>query len=478
MVSWSWLSILVYAGAKSVSDIDGKHRMEKRKRTQEWFKNSYREIDTLRMVIGKATAELNRRKSNEVPTNTQTKNIRMLMKRYRAETFTEITALVEKLIARLVLLRSRIELRKTDEQRQKLRKSAIKVLFQSKGTGAGEIKIGINDIRKYWNSIVGITKSFHHKNSDLVSWSSNLEEVKDTINLSDYLNRDLWKDITQKAKPCKAHGPDGLQDFWWKVFKSANDALYGLAHHHLTTGSPLPDKWISEGRIIFIYKSGPVDNPSNYRPIACLNTCYKLITSFIAKFVEQHVRGNNILPTEQIALRRGTWESTHALIIDQTLVSDAQNKKQKPISLAWVDYSKAFDSVPHAYINWILKTVKLPDSIRKLVKTLIRSWKVKYEIKSHSAKTIRSQSLTIKSGVVQGDTFSPLLFCIAMAPISYAINNTEIKYITACGKGKALQVAVSHIFYMDDLKLYASSPLDLITLVEKVEQVSAAISRN
>ena len=77
--------------------------------------------------------------------------------------------------------------------------------------------------------------------------------------------------------------------------------------------------------------------------------------------------------------------------------------------------------------------------------------------------------------MLQGDSFSPLLFCIAMALISHAINKMECGYATASGKLKNMQMKVSHLFYMDDLKLYGSSSGILTKMVEKVKSVSSAI---
>jgi hypothetical protein len=477
-LAWSHLSILVYAGALTVTEIGGKKGVEKRERTKEWFKSSYKEIDTLRVIIGKATAELNRQRVNGIPTNTQIKNLRMLKLRYGVENFADITSLVERRIQRLKLLRSRIALRLADEQRLRSRLQPSRVLFRGTDSSTEKGNIDIQHVRTYWKGIVGNSKSFDQKDADLVAWAASLNEVKDEDDYKDYLNLDVWQAATRKAKPWKAHGPDGLQGFWWKAFKSANAKLFQLARYHLTTGCPLPEKWISEGRIILLHKSGPLNDPSNFRPIACLNTCYKLVTSFISMFVDQHARRNNILPPEQIALQKRVWGCTHALILDQTVVADAQYQKQRPISLAWIDYAKAFDSVPHDYINWILRVVKIPKPIRTFVSSLMNSWKVRYEAKDSRGRTLRSQLLGIKSGVLQGDSFSPLLFCIAMAPISYALNTLNIGYTTASGKLKGLQTTLSHLFYMDDLKLYADSPVNLDKLIKKVETISAAINMN
>ena len=63
-LTWDQLSILVYAGAMSVSKIGNQGSAEKQLRSKEWFRKSNVEVESLRKTIGKATAELNRRKKN------------------------------------------------------------------------------------------------------------------------------------------------------------------------------------------------------------------------------------------------------------------------------------------------------------------------------------------------------------------------------------------------------------------------------
>ena len=61
-LSWDMLSILVFAGATTVSEIGNQRSAAKQARSKEGFRCSYREVESLQKTIGKATAELNRRK--------------------------------------------------------------------------------------------------------------------------------------------------------------------------------------------------------------------------------------------------------------------------------------------------------------------------------------------------------------------------------------------------------------------------------
>jgi hypothetical protein len=485
LLTWNQLSVLVYAGALTVSELGNQLTSEKAVKRQAWFSSSYRECDNLRKVIGKATAELGRRKklrrkkeAKRAPTLQQVTNIRMLCKKYKAVSFAEITSLVEKLKTRLQLLQSKIALRQADEGRLRVRQMPAKMLLRSMET---EDQVNtetpdVHRIRKYWETIVGVKKPFNSKNAQLQAWEQSLSQIPEDSDLKGHLTKELWDRVVRKAKPWKAHGPDGLQGYWWKVFVSANMALLNLVLHHLTSGESLPQPWITEGRIVLIHKAGPKSVPGNFRPIACLNTCYKLLTGYVTMYLNQHVTERNIMPKEQIALRGGVWGCTHALTLDQTLIADAQDQKQRPISVAWIDYAKAFDSVPHSYIKWLFSVIRIPDLLKKFLVSVMTNWRVRYEIRTKRGQTDRSNYLKIRSGVLQGDSFSPLLFCLAMAPISHAINNVAGAYVTASGKGKNLQLSQSHIFYMDDLKLYGNSRESLAKQIECVASISEDIN--
>ena len=476
--TWNQLSVLVYAGALTVDELANQSSDEKRNRTRAWFTSSYVEIDRLRQIIGKATAELQRRKKNadKTPTDQQLRNIRLLKRTYKCETFVEITTLVEKLKGRLQLLLARIELRKADEQRYQVRHQPAKMIFRDKESKDNPEKVDTNKVRRYWKTIVGVKKEFDHQNPLLVAWKQTLPEYPEVSDLSESLNLEIWQKVVSKLKPWKATGPDGLQSFWWKTFKTAHMSLYKLVHHHLTSGARLPQKWITEGRIVLLFKSGSRSDPANFRPIACLNTCYKLLTGFVTAYLNEYVMERQILAREQRALHKGVWGCTHALILDQTLIADAKNQKQRRISVAWIDYAKAFDSVPHAYIEWLFRVMQVPKPLRKFLNGLMKSWRVKYEAKSPGGKVERSSYLRIRSGVLQGDSFSPLLFCLAMVPISHALNSTNRGYQTASGKRTGTRFKLSHQFYMDDLKLYAGSEQGLAVLLRTVESISSAIS--
>ena len=77
-----------------------------------------------------------------------------------------------------------------------------------------------------------------------------------------------------------APGPDHINNFWFKKLASTHHHLARIFTSFLNGDQPVP-AWLVEGRTVLLPKKGDLSDPKNYRPITCLNTCYKLLTSIM-----------------------------------------------------------------------------------------------------------------------------------------------------------------------------------------------------
>ena len=90
-------------------------------------------------------------------------------------------------------------------------------------------------------------------------------------------------------------------------------------------------------------------------------------------------------------------------------------------------------------------------------------------ILNYSMANIMTNPISIKNGIFQGDSLSPLIFCLALAPLSNLLNNTGMGY-------NVYNERVNHLFYMDDLKLYAKNDEQLEGLLQIVKMFSDDIN--
>ena len=133
------------------------------------------------------------------------------------------------------------------------------------------------------------------------------------------------------------------------------------------------------------------------------------------------------------------------------------------LSIAWIDYKKAFDSIPHSWIEKSLETFKISPVLRNFLSHSMRMWKTTLVL-NNGENTLNAGDINIDSGIFQGDSLSPILFCVALIPLSKLYNNTEYGY--------KIYNTIDHLFYMDHLKLFAKNDQQLQGLLNIVKQFS------
>ncbi|XP_044762032.1 uncharacterized protein LOC123319228 [Coccinella septempunctata] len=267
------------------------------------------------------------------------------------------------------------------------------------------------------------------------------------------------KATVKRLRNWSSPGIDGVHNYWWKHLTSTHAALARLLQCALRNPSSVPE-YFTQGITYMVPKKGDLSQPNNYRPITCLPSIYKILTSTISCKINQYLKKNNIMAWEQNGCKRKGRGSKELLVIDKELTKQAK-KRKKNISIAWIDYEKAYDSVPHSWLVEALKIYKIDDQVIKLLEFLMTSWRTKIYMRGSKTEEIK-----IKRGIFQGDSLSPLWFCLAMNILSAMLNRSAYGYTIST------QVTITHLFYMDDLKLFARGRKQLEGLLELVRRFS------
>ena len=109
----------------------------------------------------------------------------------------------------------------------------------------------------------------------------------------------------------------------------------------------------------------------------------------------------------------------------------------------------------------VLKTIKRPGWIRT-IELFSKHWATVLELRT-VGKVVRSTPVKCNRGLFQGDFLSPLLFRLEIAPISQVLHRTKGYTLWHDGERNTM----SHLLYMDDLKIYAGGFDKLMECVEK-----------
>ena len=202
----------------------------------------------------------------------------------------------------------------------------------------------------------------------------------------------------------------------------------------------------------------------NYRPIACLNLIRKLLTGIIIDKAHDHLEENKLLAEKQKRSRRKCQTTKDQLEIDRSILQNCRKRKTN-LSMAWIGYKKAYDIVPHSWIITTMGKVGLADNAIGLIKQSMNRWKTNLHA---DGKLLESVPITRK--ILQGDSFSPLPFVIALLPLTYALRETGMGYQLEKNGAK-----VNHLFFTDDIKLYGKNDKEIDSLIKTVWQCSEDI---
>jgi hypothetical protein len=263
-------------------------------------------------------------------------------------------------------------------------------------------------------------------------------------------------------KNWKAAGPDQVHAFWLKELDSLHVRIAEQLQSVLDTEIP---EWLGKGRTVLIIKDkekGPV--VENYRPITCLPTMWKLLTSIVSEEMYHHLEEQKLLPIEQKGCRKKSRGTKDQLLIDKLIMQHCK-RKQIGLHVTWIDYKKAYDSVPHTWLLKSLELLKLNARTIKFLKNAMNVWSTQLTINNQVLGQCR-----IRRGIFQGDSLSPLLFVAAMIPLSNLLN-AENKGFQFGKDGNK----INHLLYMDDLKMYGKNAKEMKCLTDKVLEVSSDI---
>ena len=312
------------------------------------------------------------------------------------------------------------------------------------------------EARNFWGSIW----SKDPKHNESAEWINDIKEQLSSQKQDDVvITADKITKTLSKMPNWKSPGPDFVQGFWLKNFTSLHRRMTEQLSKCLEEGD-IPN-WMTEGRTVLIMKDknkGTI--ASNYRPITCLPLMWKLLTGLIAEEMYEFLEKNDLLPQEQKGGRKKCRGTADQLYIDQMVLKEVKRRKRN-VAMAWVDYKKAYDMVPHSWLEECFRVFGIASNVDNLLVNSMKKWKTDLTFGGKSLGEVK-----IKRGIFQGDSLSPPLFIIALIPLSMILRKVSYAYEFKSG------VKLNHLLFMDDLKLYAKSETGLDSLVQTVHMFS------
>ena len=184
------------------------------------------------------------------------------------------------------------------------------------------------------------------------------------------------KKILGKLPNWKLPGPDLVQGFWLKNFSSLHERVRLYLTECLDSG--FVPSWLTSRRTSLLQKDKSKGNvASNYGPITCLPLMWKLLTGVIADQIYANLDQEKMLPEEQkgCIVQKGSRETNNLLYIDRAVIKEVKSRN-KNLTMAWINYRKAYDMVPHSWIIECLDLFGVAENIKSLLVNSMEKWKV------------------------------------------------------------------------------------------------------
>ena len=86
-------------------------------------------------------------------------------------------------------------------------------------------------------------------------------------------------------------------------------------------------------------------------------------------------RSREVVTREQKGCRKGSRGTNDLLYIDRAVIKEV-NSRNKNLAMAWIDYKKAYDMVPHSWIIQCLDLLGVAENIKSLLVDSVEKWKV------------------------------------------------------------------------------------------------------
>ena len=184
--------------------------------------------------------------------------------------------------------------------------------------------------------------------------------------------------------------------------------------------------------------------PENYRPVSPTFVPCKILEHIIAKHYHDHLGRHGILNSLNHGLRSKFSCETQLLLTLQDLLTFQDRKIQ--VDIAILDFSKAFDTVPHDHLLGKLQFYGMYGPLLDWTASFLKT-----RTQSVVADGKHSKPARVLSGVPQGTVLGPLLFLLHINDLPSVATSSVRLFVDDCLLYRPIHCAADQVALQRDL---------------------------